>query len=79
MVPEFEVAAFSQEIGEVGAIIETQFGYHIVKVSDRQEEGAVEFADVEEQLIEYLTGQNKQQAVGDYLQSLRDSATIEEL
>jgi peptidyl-prolyl cis-trans isomerase C len=79
MVPEFEVAAFSQEIGEVGSIVETQFGYHIIKVSEYQEEGAVEFEEVKENLIEYLTGQQKQQAVGDYLQSLRDSATIEEL
>lgn len=79
MVPEFEVAAFSQEVGEVGTIIETQFGYHIVKVSDHQEEGAVPFEDVEEQLITYLTGQNKQEAIGNYLESLRASADIVEL
>lgn len=79
MVPEFEVAAFSQELGEVGAIVETPFGYHIIKVSDHQDEGSVAFEDVEEQLINYLSGQNKQKAVSDYLQSLRDSATIEEL
>ena len=32
MVPEFEKAAFEQEISAIGPVIETQFGYHIVKV-----------------------------------------------
>ena len=35
MAPEFEAAAYSQAIGEIGPIIETQFGYHIVKVTNK--------------------------------------------
>lgn len=35
MVPAFEQAAFSQEIGKVGDIVETRFGYHLIKVSDK--------------------------------------------
>ena len=79
MVPEFEVAAFTQEIGEVGDVIETQFGYHIIKVSERTEEGTVAFEEAKEQIIGYLGGQKKQQAVQDYIKSLRDGATIEEI
>jgi len=79
MVPEFEVAAFSQEPGEIGEIIETQFGYHIIKVTDHKDEGTMSFEDSKEQLINYLTNQKKQQAVMDYVASLRDSATIEEM
>ena len=79
MVPEFEVAAFTQEIGEVGDVIETQFGYHIVKVSNRTEEGTVTFDEAKDQIIGYLTNQKKQQAVQDYIKSLRDGATIEEM
>ncbi len=33
MVPAFENAAFSQEVGKVGEIVETQFGYHLIKVT----------------------------------------------
>lgn len=79
MVPAFEVAAFSQEVGEIGEIIETQFGYHIIMVSDHQEEGTMEFEETKDKLIDYLTNQKKQQAVVDYIASLRDSATIEEM
>ncbi len=79
MVPEFEVAAFTQEVGEVGDIVETQFGYHIIKVSEHADPGTVPFEEAKEQIIGYLTGQKKQQAVQDFIKSLRDSATIEEI
>lgn len=77
MVPEFEVAAFTQEIDEVGDVIETQFGYHIIKVSDRQEEGVVDFEESQEQIVGFLSNQKKQEAVAAYIKSLRDAATIE--
>ena len=79
MVPEFEIAAFTQEIDEIGDIIETQFGYHIVQVSERSEEGTVSFEEAKDRIVDFLTNQKKQQAVADYIKSLRDSATIEEL
>lgn len=79
MVPEFETAAFTQEINEIGDVVETQFGYHIIKVTERSEAGTIAFDEAKEQIKTYLDGQKKQQAVGDYIKSLRDSATIEEI
>ena len=38
MVPEFEKAAFEQPVGEVGPIVKTPFGLHIVKVTKRDDE-----------------------------------------
>lgn len=78
MVPEFEVVAFSQEIDEVGDVIETQFGYHIIKVSERTDGRRLPFDEVKDQLINYLSGQKKQEAVVAYVESLRAEATIEE-
>jgi peptidyl-prolyl cis-trans isomerase C len=77
MVPEFEVAAFTQEINEVGDIVETQFGYHIIRVTERNDAGVVDFEEAKEQIMAFLTNQKKQEAVTEFIKSLRDSATIE--
>ena len=37
MVEEFEEAAFSMDVGEISDPVKTDFGYHIIKVTDRQE------------------------------------------
>jgi peptidyl-prolyl cis-trans isomerase C len=77
MVPEFELAAFTQETNEVGDVIETSFGYHIIQVTERQDEGTVNFDEAQESILTFLSGQKKQQAISDFIQTLRDSATIE--
>jgi len=37
MAPAFEQAAFNMEIGEISELVETDFGFHIIKVTDKQE------------------------------------------
>jgi peptidyl-prolyl cis-trans isomerase C len=77
MVPEFELAAFTQETNEVGDVIETSFGYHIIQVTDKQDDGVVDFDEAKESIQTFLSGQKKQQAISDFIKTLRDSATIE--
>jgi len=36
MVPEFEKAAFEEEVGKVVGPVKTQFGYHVIKVTGRK-------------------------------------------
>ena len=39
MVPAFDQAAFSMLPGQISEIVTTQFGYHIIKVTDRKPVG----------------------------------------
>jgi peptidyl-prolyl cis-trans isomerase C len=76
MVPEFETAAFAQEIGAIGECVKTQFGYHIIKVSGKKEAKTLAFADVEKDLSETLLDQRKSEKMGAYVKDLRDKAKI---
>lgn len=58
MVPEFEKVAFEGKIGEISPVVKTQFGYHILQVSERK---ATPLADVRPQLEERLRQQKLQE------------------
>jgi peptidyl-prolyl cis-trans isomerase C len=77
MVPAFETAAYSQKVGEVGPIVETQFGFHIIKVASHEDGGMVPMDEIKDRLSKYLTGQRKQEAAKAFVDSLRSTAKIE--
>ena len=54
----FEKAAFEGKTGEVyPEIVETRFGFHVIKVEDKKEENYIPFEDVAEQLREETLNQ----------------------
>ncbi len=77
MVKPFEEAAFSQETGSIGDVIETQFGYHVIRVEEHDEATTVDFEEVKDQIGMFLSSQEKQTAVQEYIENLRASADIE--
>lgn len=46
MVKEFEDAVFSMRIGEISAPVKTQFGYHIIKLTEHMPAKSAEFEEV---------------------------------
>ncbi|MCA1021278.1 peptidylprolyl isomerase [Halobacillus litoralis] len=54
MVEAFEEAAFSMEVGEVSDIVETEYGYHIIEVTDHTEAQEAVYEEVEEEIGETL-------------------------
>ncbi len=55
MVPEFEEAAFSLPQGEVSEPVETQFGYHLITVTAKEESRMIPFEEVAAHLVQNLT------------------------
>jgi peptidyl-prolyl cis-trans isomerase C len=76
MVKEFEDAAFSQKVMEVGPVVETSFGFHIIQVQAHTPAGQKSFEEVKEQIKTHLEQQNKNAAVRDYIEKLKSKATI---
>lgn len=62
MVPEFENAAFSFEVGKVGDVVRTQFGYHVIEVTRR---GAPPIDEVREELAEEMRGEIVQRKIAE--------------
>ena len=77
MIEEFEEALFSLDVEEVSEIVETEYGFHIIKVFDRQEEYIQKFDEVEESINTYLLNLYKMQEWEDFIFSLIEEVNIE--
>lgn len=77
MVPAFEQAAFSMKPGDVSEIVETQFGYHIIKVTDKKDAEPPKFEELKEKIVSYLKGQKTQKSVFDFVSNLRKEAKVD--
>ncbi len=77
MVPEFSSAAFSAKPNTVVGPVQSQFGYHIIMVTDRMAEGQDAFETVKGNLTEYLKNQKLLLALDQLVESLKKEVKIE--
>jgi len=77
MVPEFADASFSMEVDQISEPVRTQFGWHVIKVTDKKEARTVPLAEVREQVAEYLSEAKKQEAVEIVISELQKNANVE--
>ncbi|MBR2930878.1 MAG: peptidylprolyl isomerase [Clostridia bacterium] len=72
MVPEFDQAVFSMEVGELSEEpVKTQFGYHVIKLNSKEDARIAPLAEIKDQLKEMLLGEKRRKAYESKINQLK--------
>ena len=77
MVPEFANTAFSLKPNTLSGVVQTQFGYHIIYVTDRMAAGKQPFEKVKNDIKNFVRNQKQLELIDNLVESAKKNATIE--
>jgi peptidyl-prolyl cis-trans isomerase C len=78
-VPDFEDAVFGAEQGEILGPVETEFGYHVIEVTDIREEATQPLSEVETQIRDQLTTEAQAEEFTAWLQRQKEQRNVKYL
>jgi peptidyl-prolyl cis-trans isomerase C len=79
LAEEFEIVAFSMDVGEISPVFATPFGYHLIKLTERKPATPKPFEEVRDAVLEQMLVERKQEKTRRLVKELEARATIEEV
>ncbi len=76
MVAPFSEAAFALQPGQVSDVVTTRFGYHLIRVTERQAEEAMAYNDVKDAIATRLRQEQEEKRIAAYIEKLKEHADI---
>lgn len=76
---EFDLVAFSMNVGEISPVFGSSVGYHIIKVTDRRDPKPIPFDSVREEVLRQITESRRHDKIRQVVESLQATANIEEI
>ncbi len=74
--PAFEKVAFELQVGELSDVVETDYGFHIIKVTDRKDPTIIPFEQAKDRIIKVLTETQQVEFADEYIKKLKAEAEI---
>lgn len=79
LAPEFEAVAFSLDVGEVSPVFSTQYGLHVITVTERKPAEPKPFETVKDEVRQHWRQAKRDQRTRELVERLKRSAAIEEV